>query len=77
MNYKDKSVQNKFGKDAVKSADRKLDYRGRSGEQVLKPDNKGPGGGKGPGDKGKDLGKGPGGGKGPGPRQGSWWRQGA
>jgi hypothetical protein len=66
VNYKDKSVQNKFGKDAVKSADRKLDYRGRSGEQVLKPDNKGPGGGKGPGDKGKDLGKGPGGGKGPG-----------
>ena len=65
VNYKDKSVQNKFGKDAVKSADRKLDYRGRSGEQVLKPDNKGPGGGKGPGDKGKDLGKGPGGGKGP------------
>ena len=41
VNYKDKSVQNKFGKDAVKSADRKLDYRGRSGEQVLKPDKKG------------------------------------
>src|SRR6476646_2839920 len=56
VNYKDKSVQNKFGKDAVKSADRKLDYRGRSGEQVLKPDNKGPGGGKGP-----DLGKNKGG----------------
>jgi hypothetical protein len=65
VNYKDKSVQNKFGKDAVKSADRKLDYRGRSGEQVLKPDKKGPGGGERPGDKGKDLGKGPGGGKGP------------
>jgi Protein of unknown function (DUF3300)/Chaperone of endosialidase len=71
VNYKDKSVQNKFGKDAVKSADRKLDYRGRSGEQVLKPDKKGPGGGerpdlgKGPGDKGPDLGKGPGDGKRP------------
>lgn len=65
VNYKDKSVQNKFGKDAVKSADRKLDYRGRSGEQVLKPNKKGPGGGERPGDKGKDLGKGPGGGKGP------------
>lgn len=71
VNYKDKSVQNKFGKDAVKSADRKLDYRGRSGEQVLKPDKKGPGGGerpdlgKGPGDKKPDLGKGPGDGKRP------------
>jgi hypothetical protein len=60
VNYKDKSVQNKFGKDAVKSADRKLDYRGRSGEQVLKPDKKGPGGGERP-----DLGKGPGDGKRP------------
>jgi hypothetical protein len=62
VNYKDKSVQNKFGKDAVKSADRKLDYRGRSGEQMLKPDKKGPGGerpdlGKGPGEKRPDLGK--------------------
>ena len=71
VNYKDKSVQNKFGKDAVKSADRKLDYRGRSGEQVLKPDKKGPGGGerpdlgKGPGDKRPELGKGPGDGKRP------------
>jgi Protein of unknown function (DUF3300)/Chaperone of endosialidase len=65
VNYKDKSVQNKFGKDAVKSADRKLDYRGRSGEQVLKPDKKGPGGeradlSKGPGDKRPDAGKGAG-----------------
>jgi hypothetical protein len=65
VSYNNKQVQNKFGKDAVKSADRKLDYRGRSGEQVLKPGNKGPGGGKGPGGKGPDLGKGPGGGKGP------------
>src|SRR5262245_3098336 len=67
VSYNNKQVQNKFGKDAVKSADRKLDYRGRSGEQVLKPDKKGPGGGeradlgKRPGDnKRPDLGKGPG-----------------
>ena len=70
-----KSVENKYRKDAVKSADRKLDYRGRSGEQVLKPESKagdrdrpdgdrGPGDGKGPGDRG-DLGKGPGDGKKP------------
>jgi hypothetical protein len=70
VSYNNKQVQNKFGKDAVKSADRKLDYRGRSGEQVLKPGNKGPGGGKGPGDKGPDLGKGSGGGKGFGGGQG-------
>jgi len=70
VSYNNKQVQNKFGKDAVKSADRKLDYRGRSGEQVLKPGNKGPGAGERPGDKGPDLGKGPNGGKGPGGRQG-------
>ena len=74
----DKSVENKYRKTDIKSGDRKLDYRGRSGEQVLKPDGKpgdrdrpggdrGPGDGKGPGDRG-DLGKGPGGGKGPGDR---------
>jgi hypothetical protein len=66
----DKSVEGKYRKDKGKAADRKLDYRGRSGEQVLKPDgkpgdrdrpdrDKGPGDGKGPGDRG-DLGKGPG-----------------
>jgi uncharacterized membrane protein YgcG len=71
----DKSVENKFAKDKVKSGDRKLDYRGRSGEQVLKADGKpgdrdrpdrdrSPGDGKGPGDRG-DLGKGPGDGKKP------------
>jgi hypothetical protein len=71
VSYNNKQVQNKFGRDVVKSADRKLDYRGRSGEQVLKPGNKGPGGGerpdlgKGPGDKRPDLGKGPGEGKRP------------
>ena len=75
----DKSVENKYRKDH-KSGDRKLDYRGRSGEQVLKPEGKpgdrdrpdrdrGPGDGKGPGDR-ADIGKGPGDrgdlGKGPG-----------
>ena len=71
----DKSVENKFAKNTVKAGDRKLDYRGRSGDQVLKPDGKpgdrpdrdrGPGD-KGPGDRG-DLGKGPGDGKRPGDR---------
>jgi hypothetical protein len=64
VNYSNTSVQNKFAKNNVKSGDRKLDYRGRGGEQVLKPDNE-PGGGKGPGNKRPDLGKGPGDGKGP------------
>ena len=79
VNYSNKSVQNKFAKADVRSGDRKLDYRGRGGEQVLKPGNK-PGGdrpnlggdgnrpdlGKGPGGDGKrpDLGKGPGAGAG-------------
>jgi hypothetical protein len=74
----DKSVENKYRKDKGKTADRKLDYRGRSGEQVLKPEGKpgdrdrpggdrGPGDGKGPGDRGDrgDLGKGPGDGRKP------------
>jgi hypothetical protein len=72
----DRSVENKYRKDNVKSGDRKLDYRGRSGEQVLKPDGKpgdrdrpdrdrGPGD-KGPGDRG-DRDRGPGD-KGPGDR---------
>ena len=71
----DKSVESKYRKDNIKSGDRKLDYRGRSGEQVLKPEgkpgdrdrpdrDKGPGDGKGPGDR-ADLGKGPGDGKKP------------
>lgn len=75
----DKSVENKYRKDKAASADRKLDYRGRSGEQVLKPQgkpgdrdrpdrDKGPGD-KGPGDRG-DRDRGPGDrgelGKGPG-----------
>ena len=60
-------MRNKFAKADTRPADRKLDYRGRSGEQVLKPgtgdrkpggaDRPGPGGdrpnlgGKGPGQK--------------------------
>ena len=41
--YKNDAVRNKFAKADTRPADRKLDYRGRSGEQVLKPGNK-PGG---------------------------------
>jgi Protein of unknown function (DUF3300)/Chaperone of endosialidase len=44
VSYNNKSVQNKFANADVRSGDRKLDYRGRGGEQVLKPGNK-PGGG--------------------------------
>ncbi len=43
VSYNNKSVQNKFANADVRSGDRKLDYRGRGGEQVLKPGNK-PGG---------------------------------
>jgi hypothetical protein len=66
VNYRNTEVQNKYAKNAVKAGDRKLDYRGRSGEQVLKNVDQRPGGGerpdlgKGPGDKRPDLGKGPG-----------------
>jgi len=68
VSYNNKSVQNKFANADVRSGDRKLDYRGRGGEQVLKPGNK-PGGGERPNlggqgslqDKKPDLGKGPGG----------------
>lgn len=82
----DKSVENKYRKNNINTGDRKLDYRGRSGEQVLKPDGKpgdrdrpgdrgpgdgrGPGEGKGPGDRG-DLGKGPGDGRKPAPGKGA------
>jgi Protein of unknown function (DUF3300) len=81
VNYKNTSVQNKYAKTNIKTGDRKLDYRGRGGEQVLKPGDR-PGGdrnkpdfGKGPGDgKRPDLGKGPGDkrpdlGKGPGDKK--------
>jgi len=73
VNYKNKDVRNKYAKGPARDGDRKLDYRGRGGEQVLKPGDrpggdrgrpdlgKGAGGDKGPGGKGPDLGKGKGG----------------
>jgi Protein of unknown function (DUF3300) len=77
VSYKNKDVRNKYAKGPAKGGDRKLDYRGRGGEEVLKPgdrpggDRNGPNLGKGPGgDKRPDLGKGPGGDKGgPGKKQ--------
>ncbi len=66
VNYRDNSVQNKFAKADLHTGDRKLDFRGHSGEQVLKPggglgDGGRPDLGKGPslGDRKPDLGKGP------------------
>jgi uncharacterized membrane protein YgcG len=53
VQYDNAAVRNKFAKADTRPADRKLDYRGHSGEQVLKP-------GKGdlkPGDGRPDLGK--------------------
>ena len=38
VKYNNDAVRNKFAKADTRPADRKLDYRGRSGEQVLKPD---------------------------------------
>ena len=57
VSYKNDAVRNKFARADTRPADRKLDYRGRSGEQVLKPGNK-PGGGNrpGPGGDRPDLG---------------------
>ena len=43
VNYDNDAVKNKFAKVDTLPVDRKLDYRGRSGDQVLKPGNK-PGG---------------------------------
>ena len=37
VSYKNDAVRNKFAKADTRPADRKLDFRGRSGEQVLKP----------------------------------------
>jgi Protein of unknown function (DUF3300)/Chaperone of endosialidase len=67
VKYNNDAVRNKFAKADARPTDRKLDYRGRTGEQVLKPgtgdrkpggvDRPGPGGdrpnvgGKGPGQK--------------------------
>jgi hypothetical protein len=73
VNYKNKDVRTKYAKGPARDGDRKLDYRGRGGEQVLKPGDrpggdcgrldlgKGPGGDEGPGGKGPDLGEGKGG----------------
>ena len=77
VSYNNKQVQNKFANADVRSGDRKLDYRGRGGQEVLKPGNK-PGGGDRPnlGDQGSlqgkklDLGNGPGGAQGNRPGQG-------
>jgi hypothetical protein len=73
VSYNNKQVQNKFANADVRSADRKLDYRGRGGEQILKPSggkqsNLG-GQGSLPGNK-PDLSKGPGGAQGKRPSQG-------
>ena len=55
--YNNADVKNKFNKANINASDRKLDYRGRSGEQVLKPGNKPGGGGLKPGgDNRPDLG---------------------
>src|SRR4029078_2930926 len=80
VSYNNDAVKSKFANANIKSGDRKLDYRGRGGEQVLKPGkgNGNLGGGERPGGNRPDLGgKGPGqrpgerpggGGKGPGQR---------
>jgi hypothetical protein len=63
VKYENDVVRNKFAKAGTLPADRKLDYRGRSGEQVVKP---GKGDGK-PGSAGRPGGERPDlGGKGPG-----------
>ena len=67
VSYNNDAVKNKFANANIKSGDRKLDYRGRGGEQVLKPGkgNGNLGGGERPGGNRPDLG-----GKGPGQRPG-------
>ena len=37
MAYNNAEVKNKFAKANIKGGDRNLDFRGRSGDQVLKP----------------------------------------
>ena len=54
--YDNDAVRNKFANANARPTDRKLDYRGRSGDQVLKPDNK-PGGGLKPGGDNRPAGK--------------------
>jgi uncharacterized membrane protein YgcG len=48
VSYNNKDVRHKYAKTNVRSGDRKLDYRGRGGEQVLKPGTARPGGGERP-----------------------------
>ncbi len=83
VKYNNDAVRNKFAKADARPTDRKLDYRGRSGEQVLKPgtgdrkpggvDRPGPGGdranlgSKGPGQKPGTADRKPGGADRPGP----------
>lgn len=55
VNYQNTDVKNKFSKANINTGDRKLDFRGHGGEQVLKPDNK-PGAGLKPGGDRPDLG---------------------
>ena len=46
VKYNNANVNNKFAKADIRNGDRKLDYRGRGGDQVLKPDGGNrPGGG--------------------------------
>jgi hypothetical protein len=54
--YDNDAVRNKFANANARPSDRKLDYRGRSGDQVLKPDNT-PGGGFKPGGDNRPSGK--------------------
>jgi uncharacterized membrane protein YgcG len=54
--YDNDAVRNKFANANARPTDRKLDYRGRGGDQVLKPDNK-PGGGLKPGGDNRPAGK--------------------
>jgi hypothetical protein len=67
VKYKNANVENKFGNRTNAKADQRIDFRGRDGKEVLRPDRDGPGGnrpdiGKGGADIGKggrpDIGKG-------------------
>jgi hypothetical protein len=76
VKYRNDSVQQKFGNRTTGAGSRDLDFRGRDGQQVLKPDRDGPGGrdrpaaDTRPGGKDRpDAGKRPGGGDRPGAGQ--------
>ena len=70
VGYNNKQVQKKFANTNVQPGNRKLDYRGRNGQEVLKPGNKPRNnlGGQGLGNK-PNVGKGPGGVQGKRPTQ--------